>query len=131
MTKRGWQDAADVGRAIREARASSGCDIASPAKRVVETLAALADGYGPLETEYHRRIYNASPATLLEVIRQANDGAQTLLLVGHNPGLQLLLLNLTAGDDGVLRAQIAELFPTATLAAIDLSSGELVDLIIR
>jgi phosphohistidine phosphatase len=131
LARRGWQDAAEVGRAMRERGLHPDAIIASPAKRVVETLAALAEGYGPVGADYDRRIYNAAPDTLLDVVRQADDGAQTLLLVGHNPGLHLLVLDLTRGDDGGLRARIEGTFPTATLAAIDLSSGELVDLIIR
>lgn len=141
LAKRGWQDAAEVGRAMRQLGLAPDATIASPAKRVVETLAALAEGYGPLEVEYDHCIYNASPGTLLDVVRQVDDGAQTLLLVGHNPGLHLLVLDLTRGSDGGLRAQIDESFPTATLAVVELAisnwadaepaSGELADLIIR
>ena len=115
LASRGWKDAADVGRAMRERGLRPNAIIASPAKRVIETLAALAEGYGPLEAEYDRRIYNASPETLLDVVRQAEDGAQTLLLVGHNPGLQLLLLELTRG-------RIGESFPTAALAVVDIAA---------
>ena len=108
---------------------------------MVETLAALAKGYGPLDPDYDRRIYNASAGTLLDVVRGADDGAPTLLLVGHNPGLHLLVLDLTDGDGGGLRNRVENSFPTATLAAVELAisswteagdtSGELVDLIIR
>jgi len=141
LAERGWKDAANVGRAMRERGLRPDAIIASPAKRVVETLAALAEGYGPLEAEYDRRIYNASPETLLDAVRQADDEALTLLLVGHDPGLHLLLLDLTRSDDRGLRTQIEESFPTATLAAVDIAaaswadagptSGELADLIIR
>jgi len=134
LAERGWHDASEVGRAMRERGLHPDAIIASPAKRVVETLAAVAEGYGPLEADYDRRIYNASPETLLDVVRQADDGAQTLLLVGHNPGLQLVLLGLTRGQAG-------ESFPTAALAVVNLAvaswadadqaSGELVDLLLR
>jgi phosphohistidine phosphatase len=141
LAERGWKHGAAVGRAMRERGLSPDAIIASPAKRVAETLAALAEGYGPLEPDFDQRIYNASPETLLEVVRQADDGVQTLLLVGHNPGLQLLLLDLMRDDDNGYRERIEQGFPTAALAAVDLpasswvgaesGSGELVDLIIR
>jgi phosphohistidine phosphatase len=141
LAERGWEDAADVGRIMRERGLRPDAVIASPAKRVAETLAALSQGYGPLEPDYDQRIYNAAPETLLDVVRQADDGAQTLLLVGHNPGLHLLLLDLTREDDPGLRARIEENFPTAALAAVDIASpswaqveparGELVDLVVR
>jgi phosphohistidine phosphatase len=134
LAERGWQDAAEVGRKMLERGLRPDAVIASPAKRVVETLAALAEGYGPLDAAYDQRVYNASPKTLLEVVRAADHEAQTLLLVGHNPGLQLLLLDLTRG-------RVGEHFPTSALAAVDLAvtrwadvdggCGEAVDLILR
>jgi phosphohistidine phosphatase len=127
LSRRGWNDAADVGRAMSDRRLRPDAIIASPAQRVVETLAALADGYGSVEPVYDQRIYNASPETLLDVVRQADDRARTLLLVGHNPGLQLLLLDLTRDDDRGLRARIEESFPTAALAAVDIASSSWAD----
>lgn len=141
LAKRGWKDAGKVGRAMRERALHPDAIIASPAKRVVETLAALAESYGPLEAEYDRRIYNASPEMLFEAVRQTDDGAQTLLLVGHNPGLHLLLLDLTRDDERGLRARIEESFPTSALAAVDIAasswaeagpaSGAVIELILR
>ena len=141
LAKRGRHDAAELGRAMRERGLHPDAIMASPAKRVAETLAALAEGYGPLDADYDRRIYNASAGTLLDVVREADDDAQTLLLVGHNPGLHLLVLGLADGDGGGLRSRIENSFPTATLAAVELpisswtdiqpAGGELVDLIIR
>ena len=141
LAERGRHDAADVGRAMRERGLHPDAIIASPAKRVVETLDALAEGFGPLDPDYDRRIYNASAATLLDVVRETHDDAQTLLLVGHNPGLHLLVLDLTDGDGGGLRNRVESSFPTATLAAVELAisswtetsdtGGELADLIIR
>ena len=140
LAERGRQDAREVGRVMRDRGLNPDAVIASPAQRVVETLAALAAGYGPLGVEYDRRIYNALPETLLDVVRGTDDGVQTLLLVGHNPGLPLLVLELARGD-GVLRARIEQGFSTATLAAVELparswsgvdpATGEIVDLIVR
>jgi phosphohistidine phosphatase len=97
--------------------------VASPAKRVVETLAALAEGYGPLDADYDERIYDASPVTLLDVLREADDSATGLLLVGHNPGLQELLLGLTDRDERGLRDRVREKYPTAALAIVEIRSG--------
>jgi phosphohistidine phosphatase len=134
LAERGWDDAAEVGRAMRKRGFAPDAIVASPAKRVVETLAALAEGYGALDPAFDQRIYNASLGTLFEVVRAADDGAQALLLVGHNPGLQLLLLDLTRG-------RIGEHFPTAALAIVDIAvaswadagahSSDLVNLIVR
>ena len=141
LAKRGWKHAVEVGRTMRERGLGPAAIIASPAKRVAETLAAVAEGYGPLTPDFDERIYNASPGTLLDVVREADDSARTLLLVGHNPGLLLLLLDLTRDDGDARRARIEQGFPTAALAVVDLPAttwaeveaggGQLVDLILR
>lgn len=123
LAERGRKDAAEVGRAMRDRGLGPDAIIASPAKRVVETLAALAEGYGPLAADYDQRIYDASPGTLLEVVRQADDPAQALLLIGHNPGLQELLLDLAGRDASGLRDRVRDKYPTAALAVVELALG--------
>jgi phosphohistidine phosphatase len=87
---------------------------------VVETISDVAAGYGsPIRPVYDERIYLASSATLLELVRTADDDADRLLLVGHNPGLEMLALMLTDGNDGdELRAELATKYPTGTVAEI-------------
>lgn len=121
LNKRGRRAARTVGQAMRaEALAFDGV-IASPAARVIETLADVACGYGgPIAPAYDKRIYLASTATLLDVVHEADEAVGRLLIVGHNPGLEQLALLLTEGGDGALRAQLAVKFPTGTLAEIQL-----------
>src|SRR3546814_14402933 len=89
--------------------------VASPALRVIETLDDVADGYGAaLDPEYDKRIYLASPATLLDVIHQVDASAARLMIVGHNPGLERLALLLTDGPR--LRSDVAIKYQTAALA---------------
>jgi phosphohistidine phosphatase len=42
------------------------------------------------------------------------------LLVGHNPGLHQLVLELTADDEEGLRRQVEDKLPTAAVALIEL-----------
>jgi phosphohistidine phosphatase len=60
----------------------------------------------------------ASVETLLELIRGANEAAERLLIVGHNPGLEMLAMRLTTGEG--LRNELAVKYPTATIAEISL-----------
>ncbi|MFD1787812.1 SixA phosphatase family protein [Sphingomonas floccifaciens] len=92
--------------------------VASPAVRVVETLEHIGRGYGQtLEPEWDKRLYLASVASLVDVIQEQSDSVDRLLLVGHNPGLEELVLTLVplAGDNPA-RADVEEKFPTASLA---------------
>src|SRR3546814_11832066 len=89
--------------------------VASPALRVIETLDDVADGYGAaLDPEYDKRIYLASPATLLDVIHEVDDSAARPLIVGHHPGLARPALLLTAGAG--FRSEVAITCPPAAIA---------------
>jgi phosphohistidine phosphatase len=121
LNKRGRKAAHAVGRAMRSGGLRFDRVIASPALRVTETLDGLAEGYGgPLDPVYDQRVYLASPATLLDLIHEVPDATETLLIVGHNPGLESLTLLLTADDGDALRSEVAVKYPTATLAEISL-----------
>ena len=103
--------------------------IASPALRVTETIDHLVTGYGEtLAPEWDRRIYLASAATLLDIIRELPDAHARVLMVGHNPGLEDLVLLLVpdrAGDE--LRDGIEEKYPTAALAELTLDTDHWAD----
>ncbi len=126
LNKRGRRAARTVGAEMRRQGMAFDQVLASPAARVVETLADIAEGYGrSLDPKYEKRIYLASPDTLLELIHEADEGAERLLIVGHNPGLETLALRLTEG--GSLRAELAIKYPTATIAEISLPATRWVE----
>jgi phosphohistidine phosphatase len=118
LNARGRLAAKTIGREMRAQGLSFDRVLASPAVRVVETLQDVAEGYGrALEPEFDRRIYLATPEILLELVQQADDAAATLLIVGHNPGLERLALLLSKASD--FRSEIAIKYPTAALTQID------------
>jgi phosphohistidine phosphatase len=108
LTERGRADADRMGREIREIGLQFDLVLASPARRVVETLAALPD----LAPIFDRRIYNASSKELRDIVRLADDDADNVLLVGHNPGIEQLAAQLVASE--------TEDFPTGALGEIAL-----------
>ena len=122
LNKRGRKAAVAVGRELRARDVAVDAIVASPAVRVTETVSGVMEGSGhTLAPVWDRRIYDASPEILLEVVREAGDKVERLLIVGHNPGLQHLLLHLAEGDRDGLREDIAASFPTAALAELRLS----------
>ncbi len=121
LNKKGGKAARAIGSAMHAEGIAFDHAVASPAVRVVETLADVSEGYGrPIRPIYDPRIYLASLATLLDVIHGTDDGADRLLLVGHNPGLELLAMQLTRKDSGDLRGELAVKYPTGTVAEIGL-----------
>ena len=121
LNARGHRAAQRIGRELAARGMAFDAVLASPAARVVETIEDVAGGYGaPLRPSYDRRLYLASPAILLAIVRETDDAAERLLLVGHNPGLEALALLLTPDKGNALRAELGAKFPTATVAEIRL-----------
>jgi phosphohistidine phosphatase len=121
LNPKGRKAARRVGRELRAQGVTFDAVVASPAVRVVETLADFGEGYGsPIQPRYDGRIYLGSVATLLDVVREADDEAERLLLVGHNPGVERLAMLLTRADGDGLRSEVSEKYPTATVAEIRL-----------
>lgn len=120
LNPRGRRAAETMGRELRRLGLAADHILASPAARVMETLAMLADGYGGrMAVNFHEDLYLASPETLLAFIRQIEDRCDRLLVVGHNPGLQQLALQL--GAAGPAYYSILAKYPTGALTEITLS----------
>jgi phosphohistidine phosphatase len=122
LNKRGLKGAAIVGRHIASLPLYWERIVASPAVRVAQTieLGAEAAHINP-QVRWDRRIYLASSATLLDLLREQLGDPATILMVGHNPGLEDLIFDLVP-DDGSnpLRDIVEEKFPTATYAQLEL-----------
>lgn len=121
LNARGLEGARLIGKHIRDHGVRWDKLIASPALRVKQTLdAALPD----LQPDFDQRLYLASFDTIVETIEaQAGSGADeanAILLCGHNPGLQDVLLELVApGHENDLFREAVVKFPTATYAVLE------------
>lgn len=120
INERGIKGAKLIGRHFRAKGWSFDHVVSSPAVRCTETLDALWEGYGEiLHPNWDRRIYLASGATLLDVVQDLPEDANSVLMCGHNPGLEDLILMLVpdvAGD--ALRDSVEQKFPTAAAAEL-------------
>lgn len=120
LNGRGRRAARLMGDWARQNGLSFDTILASPAARVTETIDLFIEGYKTaLDTRWDRRIYLASSVTLLDLLRELPDGLGSVLMVGHNPGLQDLILD-TVPEDGSdkLRQAVDAKYPTASLAIL-------------
>ena len=122
LNERGRKAAVRMGKELKRRKMQFDAVLASPAARVRETLDGIAKGDGHFDPEirFEEAIYLADPATLLDQVKGLSDDVRAPMLVGHNPGLERLILLLTAGDGKGLREKVAEGYPTAALAVIEL-----------
>jgi phosphohistidine phosphatase len=112
LNKRGLETAPLVGEMIRRNEFEIDLIICSPAKRARQT-AILVRESAQIEAnvQFDDRIYEASPHRLLQIASELDDKIQSVMIVGHNPGLEGLLKMLTSE---------VETMPTAALAVVDL-----------
>lgn len=112
LNERGVKAARLVGEYIRKHKIRPGLIISSPAERTRQTIALVMESaHLAAELRYDERIYEASAERLFAVISQVEESVHELLLVGHNPGMEDLLVAL-AGE--------VRHMPTAALASIAL-----------
>jgi len=93
--------------------------LVSTARRAQQTWALAEAGFGqPIPRQDTRLIYEASPITILAEVRHSGKTARTLIVVGHNPGLEELAQLLMKDDGGEAGAQLREKFTTAAVAVL-------------
>lgn len=124
LNAKGRRAASVMGRHLRDEGLGFDRVVASPAVRVMQTLDAVGQGLGRrLAPEWDRRLYLASADELVAVVRALPGEAGRVLLVGHNPGLEDLVLMLVPEGAGALRGAVAAKYPTASLAEMTLADG--------
>ena len=131
LNAKGKRAAQLMGRELRRQSLHFDHVIASPAVRVVETIGEVAIGYGDtLAPQWERRIYLASATTLLDVVHELPDSAASALLVGHNPGLEdLVLLLAPETGDTLLRDIVEQKYPTASVAVVEIEEDRWSDIV--
>ncbi|MEU6805007.1 SixA phosphatase family protein [Streptomyces neyagawaensis] len=120
LADRGRMDAAVAGRKLADSGISFDLALCSTALRTRETwkLAVHELPERP-KTVYEERIYEASPGDLIALLNETPDDAQTVLLVGHNPGVHALAEILAGQAEGDARERMSRRdFPAAAYAVI-------------
>ncbi len=98
LAPRGLRDAPAAGRALAAGTLPdlALCSTAVRARRAGELAAARVGPPRRRSATMHRRLYAAGVPELLAVVHEVPPQVRTLLLVGHNPGLEELVLALAA-----------------------------------
>jgi phosphohistidine phosphatase len=93
--------------------------LCSSARRTVETFEGVAPG-GELSIE--PELYAANGDAVLARLQRVSDRVPSVMLIGHNPALQILVLRLTGANGEVPQdadlAEVQRKFPTGALASL-------------
>ena len=93
--------------------------LCSSATRARQTCEAIAPDVGPaVDVFVEGALYGATAGELLARLHQLPEHLDTILVVGHNPGLQDLAVSLAGDGDGASLSRVRERFPTGALATL-------------
>ncbi|NOU12759.1 MAG: histidine phosphatase family protein [Methylococcaceae bacterium] len=119
LKKRGREDSKWIGRWLHDRKLLPDYVLSSPAIRALQTAQRVCKQLDfDLEAiEYEHGIYEAYPDTLVSVLKKCPHSAQRVLLVGHNPGLEGLIVKLT-GYSEPLPDDASRLSPAAMVQLV-------------
>lgn len=122
LNKRGYRAAVLIGKWLGDEGIRPALVLCSSARRARETLDGLHDAIGPhVPIHIEPDLYLADAPSLLARLRRLSRDLPSVLLIGHNPGMQELVTELA---DAASRERLSKKFPTAALARFRLKSED-------
>lgn len=114
LEERGKKDAADMARALLKTKYIPDLILASPAKRTRKTAQIVCDELklSNQNLVFETTMYNAEINDLLHLIREQDDAHKTVMLVGHNPSMTVMI--------GFLSNTFAAHLPTSGIVVVEL-----------
>jgi phosphohistidine phosphatase len=128
LAPRGRRDAPGAGRWLSKSGYMPDRVLCSTARRTRETwqLAEEKLGAHP-QAVFEDRVYGASSAELLDLARQTPEDVRTLLIVGHDPAMRGLTLDLASEQPSDAEAEalgrVRVKYPTAAIAVLAFTVG--------
>ncbi len=123
LSERGLSQAPLAGQWLAEHIDAIDLALVSPAQRTRETWQLVAAQLSPVPpARFDDRIYAASVDELLDVVTTVPDDVRTLLLIGHNPGMEQLASLLAREEVAMRTAAIAEFGVTGPWHELDAST---------
>ena len=117
LTNRGEKDAARIAKRLAKLEPPVDFWLSSPALRASQTTTLMTEAIGYSGTiHWEQSIYMAAAQTLLDILNTVPDEAQHVALVGHNPGMEMLVSGLCTGSP----LRLALTMSTGTLAHVEL-----------
>ena len=126
LTMGGAKDATNIGKYIRHQKLRPDLVLCSAASRTRATLErVLAElGEPAPEVRYEKALYHPSSAALLQTLQNNAAAAQHVMIVGHNPELHALCVELIGQGKPKDVSALTQKLPKSGLAVIGFDSAE-------
>lgn len=117
MAKRGYRNATRMGTWLKQSNLVPDLVLSSSAQRAADTARLVTEELGCTPPKLDRALYLADCAALLAILSGYSRAPTRLMLVGHNPGLEDLLVYLCKA---VPMPPGNKRLPTATIAHLQM-----------
>lgn len=102
--------------------------LCSAARRTTETWERMAPVLEKVPVVHRRALYHASTDAILKQLVEQDDETNTVLVVGHNPGIAEFAYRYSVFGDENMIARIRRKYPTGALAVISFQISSWADL---
>ncbi|HLE61551.1 MAG TPA: histidine phosphatase family protein [Pyrinomonadaceae bacterium] len=110
LTPQGETDSRLVGEYIERKQLKIDQVVSSPANRARGTTALVLEAaWLVVEVQYDRRMYEADPQLMLDIVSESASSHDSILLVGHNPAMEDFLRGLTGRVESLSAGGIAQI----------------------
>ncbi len=130
LTEKGRQDALEMSIKLKALNFHPELIVCSSSKRTMETAMIYARNHG-IETQGMLRLYHAMPETYESVLQDLDESINSVIIVGHNPGISFIADIANPGKTtnlptcGMIITKISiEKWPDCTLKELNLISIE-------
>jgi phosphohistidine phosphatase len=120
LSKRGQRSAPHMGAFMHHEGLRPDLVLCSPSRRTRDTFGLTFSDHDAPASRFDDRLYHASSATMLDLLRHLPPEIAHVMILGHNPGLHALALDLFSHGDSDAVEAICRKFPTCGLAVIDI-----------
>jgi phosphohistidine phosphatase len=125
LTPRGIRAARRIGEYLQDEHVRLDLVLCSSARRARQTFEELQPTVEDVaEAQIVDELYGASASMILQQLRAIDGAVSSVLVIGHNPGMEDLASDLAGDGDPAAMTQLRTKFPTAAIAILDLGSTE-------
>lgn len=119
LTQTGRDDTIAIARQLQESGIDPEIVLVSPASRTRETWDCARAYFSRAKESFIPDLYLATPEIILSHLHMIEDNIKSAMIVGHNPALHDVALELYGYGDRYAFSRLRDEFPTSACAVFD------------
>jgi len=124
LAPRGVRAVERIATYMEERRLHADLVLCSSARRARQTLAGLRPDLDDVDVDIEDELYGASAYALVQRLRRVDASVVSVMIIGHNPGLEDLAVALARDGDPSAMERLHTKFPTTALAIFDVDQDD-------